>query len=243
MKTLKEASSRHTLQDAFGAMIDMAFCAHAKLTERDTERCDALEAQYMRQVGRWPKDDVRNVFPKAVAQLMQCYAEEPHKDHLGVLAAEEGLLSSSMGQFFTPDSVCALMAKMNVGDIKAQLKAKRRKFITVAEPAAGAGAMVLAVATEIRRQGFDPVTTMWVEATELNYLSYQMCFLAFTFAGISARVVHGNTLSNEIFDTSLTPPTVMFLARNGNPWAKPMPKPRVRTQRKQPPIRVRKNAK
>ena len=61
---------------------------------------------------------------------------------------------------------------------------------------------------------------MLAEATELNLLSYYMCFLQLTWAGIPALIVHGNSLSLETFEAAYTPPSIIFLEYHGHLFEK-----------------------
>lgn len=238
-KVLRTASNMHGHGEALGAVVDLAYCAFAKPMAQSPEHRERLEEQYMRQVRRWPEDDVRNVFPKAVGMLALAYANKPH-DYLGELAGELGLLNASMGQFFTPMDVCRLMARLTYGgDLEASLRA--RPFVTVEEPAAGAGAMLLAMRETVEELGKDPMTSMWVQATELHYTTFQMCYLALNWSGVPALVRHGNSLSLEVFEQVPTVAAKVFYAANGSPWAKPAPRVRVRKRpAQQPQPRVRK---
>lgn len=230
IKLLRGVSNRHTLQDAFTSWVEMGYCAVAKTMTRDPDKAEALEADYMRQVGRWPKDDVRETFPKALAMIMTGYGRDDQSnrvDYLGEIAGEVGTLSASMGQFFTPIEVSRLMTEISMADAVDKLRSGK-KFIKVSEPAAGAGAMVLAAADSLRAAGFDPATSMWVEATDLNLTAHRMCYLAMSFAGIAGAVTHGNTLTLETFCRVPTPPALWFYQKNGDPWAKPRPRMRRR---------------
>jgi type I restriction-modification system DNA methylase subunit len=241
-KTLRKASHKHTSVDVFKAFVDMAFCSMAKLTATTHKRAEELEAQYQRQADRFPVEYVPDIFSKAFAQLTMAYEAEC-EDFLGVLAGELGMLSAEMGQFFTPMHLCRLTAKITMGDATEKLNSKQRKFITLQEPAAGGGAMVLAAAAEFRDQGLDVGTSLWVEALELNYTTYQMCFLALSLSGVAGVVKHTNSLSREVFDVSITCNAQRFLYVHGNPFARPAPAVRVRkTPKPAPRVRVRKPA-
>lgn len=224
-KLLRSASRGHSLREAFVAATELSFCALAKRTATTQARADMLEARYMQEVKRWPPEDVRGIFP----QVMGLALSSQGVDFWGSLAGEMETLDARLGQFFTPYEVCRLMAEMTTGDVGAAIA--KRGFFTVSEPAAGSGAMLLATADTIRRQGHDPETCMFVVATDLSDLAYRMCFLSLTGAGIPALVRHGNSLSGEVFDTSFTPAAGTFIARHGWPFNRPQkPIPRNRTR-------------
>lgn len=55
---------------------------------------------------------------------------------------ELGLSNDSGGQFFTPYNVCQMMAEMTIGNVVPQVK--ERGYITINDPACGAGATLIA---------------------------------------------------------------------------------------------------
>ena len=102
--------------------------------------------------------------------------------------------------------------------LMAQIEAQG--FITISEPAAGAGGMVLAVADVIEEQGFDPARHIWVEAVELSRATFHMAYVQIAARGVAGRVIHGNSLSLVTFDQAFTPAAPVFHALNGHPFAK-----------------------
>ena len=61
-----------------------------------------------------------------------------------------GLANEWKGQFFTPYDICRAMAAMNLGeDLKSQIEEKG--WVSVSDPACGAGALLLAFANECKR--------------------------------------------------------------------------------------------
>ncbi len=109
---------------------------------------------------------------------------------------------------------------VSLGDAAAQIEAKG--FITVSEPAAGAGGMVLAMADALERQGRDPARHVWVEAVELSRSTFHMAYIQIASRGIAGRIIHGNSLTMEIYDQAFTPAARLFHASNGHPFAQQM---------------------
>lgn len=232
VKLLKGADRSRGLRAAFLAAIELSFCALAKTTAA-AERAERLEARYMAEVKRWPVEDVRGIFPQVFALSLQA----ERMDFWGALAGELEALDANLGQFFTPYEVCRLMSAITGDSVTELLASADKPYFTACEPAAGSGAMILALADVVREAGYDPATTMFVQATDLSDVAYRMCFLSLAAAGIPAVVHHGNSLSNEVFDTSLTPACRVFVARHGWPRSrpeKPIPRNRVRGQPTQP---------
>jgi hypothetical protein len=123
-----------------------------------------------------------------------------------------------MGQFFTPFSLSTMMAQMQLADVK-ELIAKNG-FVTISEPACGAGGMILAAADVIEEKGFDIGSTMYVDAIDLSQTCFHMSYLQFSLRGIPATVRRGNNLSLEMFETAITPALIPFLAKHGDPFAR-----------------------
>lgn len=212
VKRLRELDTSKDDREKFRDFCELAYCAYAKLTA-DKERGEALEHRYMQVVGSYrDKADVREGMPALLGKAFA--AVNTHGcDFLGRIANEIGALNAKQGQFFTPDHVSRMMAEMLLGDITILIE--KKQFLTLQEPACGAGGMIIAAAEVLRDRGFDPSINMLVHAMDINPLCYQMCFLQLTFSGIPARVERMNTLSLETFEGAWTPIVPFFYRRHG----------------------------
>ncbi len=78
---------------------------------------------------------------------------EPFSDLLSVVYMDlaNNYQRKGMGQFFTPESLCRLMAKFNIGPELGH-KIKEERLIRVCEPCVGAGGMLLALLSEMLEQ-------------------------------------------------------------------------------------------
>lgn len=217
VRALDQFDRSKTRTEVFRIFCEMAFCALAKRASPFADQRDRLEAQYMECVRMFPnKDDVRRM-PEMMAIAIQTIAPGG-VDFFGQVAAEIGALDARLGQFFTPYEVSRMMAEMSLGDVSAQIE--EQGFITISEPAAGAGGMVLAVADVIEKQGFDPTRHIWVEAVELSRATFHMAYVQIAARGVAGRVINGNSLSLETYDQAFTPAAPAFHAMNGHPFAK-----------------------
>ncbi|WP_080707958.1 MULTISPECIES: ArdC-like ssDNA-binding domain-containing protein [Erwiniaceae] len=84
---------------------------------------------------------------------------------------------------------------MQLGDTEALFRDK--PFITMSEPACGAGCMVLAFADVLQKAGWPPHRYLWVSATDIDPLAAGMAYIQLSLCGIAGEVVVGNTLANE----------------------------------------------
>jgi len=96
---------------------------------------------------------------------------------------------------------------MTMGDAQAHITGKG--FITVSEPACGAGAMVIACAQALREQGVNYQRCMHVTATDLDATAAHMAYLQLSLLHIPAVVVHGNSLAVTEFAHWVTPAHVL----------------------------------
>ena len=147
-----------------------------------------------------------NRFAEALA-LVALELDADPRDVLGETYMQLEIASKDQGQFFTPYSVAQLMASMQLADAAQLLE--MQPFISVAEPACGAGAMVIAVAQHLASQGIDYTRRMHVTANDLSLIAVHMSYVQFSLLGIPALVHRANTLTLERFDTWATPAHVL----------------------------------
>lgn len=118
-------------------------------------------------------------------------------DFLGECFMSLELGNKYKGQFFTPYSISFMMASI-LGDYSG-------KEENLSEPACGAGGMIIARAEALEQKGINYLEAMQVQAVDVDFLAYNMCYIQLSLLGISAEVVHGNTLSLETFEVMYTP--------------------------------------
>ena len=161
---------------------------------------DALEAEYLAIIGRYPHDDQRR-FPQLLAELVEILEVEPW-DALGQLYMELGIQSEHVGQFFTPPEISELMARMTYGDALANLK---EPFVTVMEPACGAGGMILAFTKVMIENRHNPAERMWAHCQDIDRTAALMCYVQLALWNVPGVIVVGNTLAMETREVFYTP--------------------------------------
>jgi hypothetical protein len=102
------------------------------------------------------------------------------------------------GQFFSPSSLCSANAKLIITDrLECCSAIAERGFVRVHEPAAGSGAMIIALANELHAAGMDCRRQLHVVATDVDPKCAHMSYLQFSLLQIPGVVVHGNSLTLE----------------------------------------------
>ncbi|PNC18829.1 hypothetical protein CXU22_03265 [Akkermansia muciniphila] len=136
---------------------------------------------------------------------------EPYRDLLGRVHQEISSTKAkdALCSFYTPDSVCGLMAGIGI-DVEAMCrKISEGKTVSVYEPACGAGRLMLAVAEqlgELRRR-------LRVVCEDIDLNACKMCYINLSMWGVPAEVYHMNVLSREVWGGWRTLPLAVELAR------------------------------
>lgn len=105
------------------------------------------------------------------------------------------------GQFFTPIHICEFMAAITFGD-----KLPTGRYLKVAEPACGSGAMIIGAVRHFKKLGVNNLGgKLLIQATDIDSLCVNMAYLQLGILGLSVQIVHGNTLTLEAWDAFDTP--------------------------------------
>ena len=136
----------------------------------------------------------RKAFAEMFNAVVMGMERSQNHDFLGELYMMLNLGNSQAGQFFTPYDVCAAMAMMAAEDLKSQIEEKH--WVSVNDPACGAGATLLAFADECMIQGVNYQTSVLFVAQDVDYIVGLMCYIQLSLRGCPGYVVVGNTLTN-----------------------------------------------
>ena len=166
-------------------------------------KSEALEKEYLEIVGRYSKSEV-NSFCELLGNFIVLMDAEP-RDILGSLYMELDLGNTNNGQFFTPHEISLLLAKLAYGDVLENMADSPKPFITLSEPACGAGGMVLAFVNEMRKKGVNPSEKLFAQCTDIDRVAGFMCYLQLSLWHVPAQVIIGNTLTMEWREIYYTP--------------------------------------
>lgn len=208
IKVFSSLARHRERHDVLADFLEMAFCAIRKKTLPAGPEADAIEDRYMAVVRRNRPEDVREM-PKLFG-ITALAVQDGGCDFLGQVVVELELPSQRMGQFFTPYDVSRMMAEMTFDTVDEIIA--EQGFVTVQEPACGAGGMIIAAADVIERKGCDIGRQLYVDATDISPLCFRMSYLQASLRGIPAVIRRGNTLSGEVFEAAVTPAFFGFYA-------------------------------
>lgn len=184
-KILEPLARAQDARQVFDGFCRLAACALA---------CQTREPEYLEEAKRWKPTEIE-AFSAALAALINEMQEKPFEDVLGGYYMDFALTYRGQqwnGEFHTPKPVCDMMARITL----AGQPLPEDRPITVCEPACGAGAMILAVGAAVSHE---QRRRLRVTAIDINATACDMCFINTTLWGIPCRVIHGNTLSMELW--------------------------------------------
>ena len=194
IKLMRENAHRHQLYDVFRDFVEMA--ALAISNSADLLNREVREERYLAIAKRYNAEEIAR-FPKMLGELAMGLEVEPC-DMLGQVFHELEMSSAERGQFFTPYHLCEAIARLTITDDEALQEAiNRRGFITVSEPACGAGAMVIALSQALRERGHNYQQCLHVTAIDVDSRAVHMAYLQFSLLGIPALIIEGNALTLE----------------------------------------------
>jgi hypothetical protein len=196
---LRDNARRHRLFQVFQDFAEMAALAISNAV--DKSQFTKREARYMEIVRKYEREEVFR-FGEMLGVLVE-WLECGYADCMGELFMGLELGDAARGQFFTPYSVASLMAKVSLVDARSVWE--RQGFITIGEPAAGAGAMLIACAEEIANSGLNVSAVMHATAVDVDATAVHMGYVQLSLLGIPGIVIHGNSLSLEEWSHWVTP--------------------------------------
>lgn len=211
LTTLRTIGHSRSLYRAFSDWLEIAAITlhqlpyHSRELEKD-DSFKALEERYLQSIKPYSKDEL-DVFAELLGLTLATH-NAGYGDFLGEVAGDAELLNKGSGQFFTPYYLCRTIAKMTLGDVKGLVKHKG--IITVCEPASGAGALVIASAEEVAAQGIDPRAHLQFDCTDISRDAFNMTYIQLCAQNLQAIVRHGNSLTDEYWESRPTPQLRLF---------------------------------
>lgn len=107
------------------------------------------------------------------------------------------------GQFFTPYCVCKAMSNMVTGDVDEQIE--QRGYISVCDPACGAGATLIATVSEMKLSKYNFQNHVLFVGQDVDRVAGMMCYIQLSLLGCAGYICIGDTLTNPVTGHVLFP--------------------------------------
>lgn len=199
---------------AWSDFVEMTAIAISNRFEIRVDVKQDREKRYHDIIGQYSKSE-QAVFPELVGILVMALEREPEQDFLGEMFMALELGSHWKGQFFTPYSVCKAMAKINVQDARDKIGMKG--YVSVNDPACGAGATLIAARNALELDGIGGTQAFFV-GQDLDRTAAMMCYIQLSLLGCAGYVVIADTLIHPVTGPMLWP----NLTEHQDAWFMPL---------------------
>jgi type I restriction-modification system DNA methylase subunit len=183
-KQVNQLGRRHDLARVFNDLLTLGICSFhttnikSRLQEKDEEN----ERLYLETIKPYKREELEE-FGKAIGTIQLSAYEGPYSDILGEFFMQH-ITRGQNGQYFTPEPVCDMMARMNLEGIEGEGK-------RIQDPACGSGRMLLSSAKINHRNYF--------YGADSSSTCAKMATLNFFLNGLKGEVSWMNSLSMEWF--------------------------------------------
>lgn len=191
VKIFESMQGAYTLWQLWGDFVTMIACEISNAV--DVEHRPQRVEMYNTISSKYSQKEMER-FASIFANLVEAYELDQDQDVLGELYMALGLGNDHNGQFFTPYDVCRCMAEMQIGGADKELEEKG--WISVNDPAVGAGALLIAFANTCRRRNINYQRSVLFVAQDIDFITACMCYIQISLIGCPGYVYVGNTLTD-----------------------------------------------
>ncbi len=181
-RELNKVSDKHHQSQIFDDFLQMAVCAFS---------LGRSEEVYFERAKKYDSEEIKG-FSRALGGLVLDHEKNNNssdwKDFLGNYFEEFGQNNAKMGQFFTPVSLCNLMANFTNDDLQ-------NENMSVNDPSCGSSRNLIAHSMKNPNNRFK----FFYIGQDLDKRCCLMSVLNFVMFGMKGVVIHMNCLSMEIY--------------------------------------------
>jgi hypothetical protein len=170
----------------------------------------ANEAEYAAIAKNYPETKIAT-FAEMLACVAIALEENPAQDFLGEMFMRLELNNANSGQFFTPYSVSSFLARATLTNAKEMVE--RDGYITIYDPSAGAGCILIAAYNALAGMGINPQTEALFSGGDIDLSVLNMAYVQCSLLGMSAYFTHGDSLAGTVHKTLYTPMYAVHHAR------------------------------
>lgn len=215
VKKFESLSGRYSIRQIWEDWVVMSAISISNVV--DQVHAAEREKHYMTLASKYQPQELR-VFAELFADFVNAMDRNPDQDFLGEMYMAVGMGNEHAGQFFTPYDVCRCMSQIvsNFELLKAEIEQKG--FVSVLDPACGAGALLVAFANDCLRKDINYQTSVLFVAQDIDYLVGCMCYLQLSILGCAGYVKIGDSLARPCTSHD---PRGLIPVDDGNIWYTP----------------------
>lgn len=200
-KVFSQLCNTKSAWQAWSDFVEMTAISISNTVEIRSKVKEEREARYMTIIGQYSKSE-QALFPELVAILAGSLERDSEQDFLGEMFMALELGSHWKGQFFTPYSLCKAMANINMADARSKLEEKG--WISINDPACGAGATLIAARNQLELAKIGGTQAFFV-GQDIDRTAAMMCYIQLSLLGCAGYVVVADTLIHPVTGPMLWP--------------------------------------
>ena len=214
IKKFEALSGRYSVRQIWEDWVIMSAISISNTV--DHVHAQEREKNYLTRASKYSRQEMQ-VFAELLCDFVNALETNPDQDFLGEMYMAVGMGNENAGQFFTPYNVCKMMAKITNTDVLLR-QIEQRGWVSVLDPACGAGALLVAFAGVCRELDVNYQTKVLFVAQDIDYLVGCMCYLQLSLLGCPGYVVIGDSLAHP---TTSHDPHGLLPLDDGNVWYTP----------------------
>lgn len=176
-------------------------CSLSNAVDKTPRRYEAREKEYKQCIKRLGSLELP---AKLMGTIVMALENNPEQDFLGEMYMRLELGNHWKGQFFTPYCVCQCMAEISIGP-EIETEVKRKGYLSISDPACGAGATLIAAANTFRRHGIDYQRDVLFVGQDIDRVVGQMCYIQLSLLGCPGYIAIANTITNPVCGAAIAP--------------------------------------
>lgn len=194
-KLKQSANGKHS-RIVFDHMIEL----HATALTQTYEQSEEKEKEWVKLASHYDS----TALAQCMAYLSMAFSLSPAtwSDFIGQFFMDSEFYNVQRGEYFTPMHVANMMAGVTLQNHVEIIDQKG--YISINDPACGAGAMLIACARLVAKTHEVSRVALFV-GTDVNITCARMTYLQLCAMNVPAVIHHGNTLTGETFYTMYSP--------------------------------------
>ena len=192
-------TTRHNAWTVWSDFISTYACLISCSVDPTPERMDARREEVKQCLAKYSEEEVKTM-DQLGNLLVQMVQRDRNRDILGEMYMAMDFGSDFTGQFFTPWQVSAMMSKMTLGEDFSE-----RGFISICDPACGAGAMLLSAAMEYESRNINYQEKALFVGQDIDPIVAKMAYIQLSLYGCAGYIVIGNSLTEPVTGMDLFP--------------------------------------
>ena len=200
VKLIMDMSYSRPVWQTWQDMVAAAACSISNAIDRSKRHFAYREDEYAGCIARLGGVEKP---AKALAIIVDALDREPEQDFLGKIYMQLNLGDHWKAQFFTPYDLCREMSQLTCQDTDKRIE--EQGYISVCDPACGAGATLIAAANEMKTSKYNFQNHALFVGQDVDRVVAQMCCIQLSLLGCAGYICVGNSLSNPMTGHVLFP--------------------------------------